>query len=109
MVLQLSARRPQYPENNLIYINLLSFRITFPKQGVKAIKHSTGSMRVTNHPVQSCPYLFKFGWGLPKKSQGRAAVYCDCGQRLPHFMSNRSRNRLRVHKFIVSFALQHGV
>src|SRR4029077_10013706 len=105
MILQLSVQRLQYFKYNPVDIDRQPALIGSAEQRTDTVEHFARAMAVTYNSIDDCSYLTKIEWRHSKKSSCRTTVCRNGSQGLAYFMSNRSRNRLNIQRFIISFAL----
>ena len=110
VILQLLAQGVcSTPSSQLIHVDRLVGLVGLAERGADIVEHLAGAMGVADHPVQrQSTGLFEVRRRVAEKSQRRAAVRGDAGQRLAHLVADRSRHRFHVHELVVALALQFG-
>ncbi len=106
VILQLSVQRLQHVKCNLVDIDRQSPLIAPLKQGADAVEQLARVKAVGDDSVQNCPQLVKIGGRHLKKAHCSSAAARNGRQGLAYFVGDRSRGRLDVQQFVVSFALQ---
>ena len=96
MTIQIFFQRVCYAENKTVHIDWLSFQAALPKQGSNAVEHIIGTMPVAFYAGQGLTCFVMIRWRRFKPQQCCISVCHDGAQGLAYFMSNHSRDRLRV-------------